>query len=429
MKNTITIVLVYLISIVTAFYGYFVDTNRKQEEARLLAIQKEQERQAAIAYLEPVRNEAQNNMVYPFEEANLDEYDSLIESIAKKYNVEGMSVAVFYKNTILHTYNRGYADRQDEILVDDNTKFRIASISKVITAMNLMRLYDEGYFELDDSIEELTGLQYDSAYGVVTFKDVLTHTAGLCDSATYLNATDGVRVNINDVLKASHTGSRVGSSYLYTNFGMASLASVIEVFTGEFFHDFTRDWFVSLGLDASYVNTYIEDKDSIASIYSGSSVYRTKELFKNKEFYESYGLGSTYLQGDGNLIISASDLARLAMILANEGKLDGKQVLKAETVGKMLDGYIDVANDIGGIWYTEGLSCHNFHDLVKGREIHGHTGSAWGAITAMYFDPNEHTGVVILDNQASAAMDETHNRKVLKEIAQETYDAFFTYID
>lgn len=336
-----------------------------------------------------------------------------------------MSVAVFYKGEIIHTYNYGYQDVGNKILANDNTKYRIASISKTISTMGLMRLYDLGYFNLSDSITEKTGINYDSNKGVITFKDLLTHTAGIYDSETYWRACDGARLTTSQVISNSHAGYEVGSTYQYTNICLGSVGAIIETFVNDYFSNYMRDFFVSLNMDASYASDLIDDQDSMAILYSGSASYNPKTWVKKTKFYESYGIGNGYLQADGELMISASDLAKLASILANGGKINDETVLSEEAVNLILTNYIDVYDDEGNYKYTEGLACHNFKGLVDGKNNYGHTGSALGVVTGMYFDPDEGSGVVILDNGASIKRDANNNVKLLNEILEETYDRFF----
>lgn len=362
---------------------------------------------------------------HPFKEADINEYEETLKTIAEDNNVVGMSVIVFHNEDILESYNCGYSDVSGGVLANDDTKYRIASISKVITTIGLMRLYDQGLFKLDDKIDDVIGT---SCYGDVTFKELLTHTSGLYDSAVFSEASAGSRYSLEYVISNSFSNYAPGENYEYTNLGLASVGGIIERLTGEYFEDYMNDIFDELGIDASYVAEDIDDQDNIAKLYDyDGTITNPRTWYKTSEFYKSYGLGNSYLPGCGDLMISAKDLAKFAMALCNEGTYNGKQILSAKATELMLTDNFEYYDWSGNYKYTEGLSCHNFKTLIEGREIHGHTGAAYGVYTAMYFDPSDNTGVIILDNGASRITNDKGYVALLYDIANKTYKSFFTY--
>lgn len=355
-------------------------------------------------------------------EENIKLYNNKLEEIAKENDVVGMSVVVFKDEEIIDSYNYGYADVENKVKVNANTKYRIASISKVITTIGLMRLYDKGLFELDDKIDDVLGID---AYGDVTFKQLLTHTSGLYDSETYNIAAAGSHLSLEYVVRNSFSSYAPGENYEYTNFGMSSVGGIIEHLTGEYFMDYMRELFEDLGIDAAYVSDQITDFDSVAKLYEQGEVTNPKTWFKTSDYFKAYGLGNSYLLGAGDLFITANDLAKFAMALCNEGTYNGTQILSKEATELMLSDNFEYYDWSGNYKYTEGLSCHNFKTLVEGREIHGHTGAAYGVYTAMYFDPTDNTGVIILDNGADRIVNDEGYVSLLYDIANETYSIFF----
>ena len=112
-----------------------------------------------------------------------------IQEIYEEYGIIGMSVAVFDDGEIIYTENLGYADREQKIPCNDNTRYRIASISKVISTIGVMKMADNGDISLDTKLAEATGIEYDWVYssGTVELKHLLTHTAGLIDTWRFEN--------------------------------------------------------------------------------------------------------------------------------------------------------------------------------------------------------------------------------------------------
>lgn len=419
-KKIILIIVLFLLVASSGTYLYITDKHNKELEAIKLAEEEERLR------LEEEARQKELARLKKIEEAN-EIFDQRLIEIAEENSVTGISIAIFDDGEIIHTANYGYQDKANNILTNDNTKYRIASISKNITCVGLMKLYEEGLFELDDYIKDVTGIDYDSSKGRVTFKDLLTHTAGIMDYGSKYNAAlQGARLSIDEALSDAHASYNVGEEYQYSNFGMSSVGAIIEHLTGEYFGRYMRLFFEELDIDAAYSSDLITDTESIAKLYDGSNIYDVSNWFKKSSYYESYGLGNSYLQGDCELIISASDLAKIAIALSNGGYYEDKQILKQETLDLMFDEYIDVYNDETGAYrYTEGLSCHNFKTLVEGRQIHGHTGGALGVISAMYFDIEDHNGIIILDNGAKNIKNENGNNCLLYDLVNECYKDYF----
>ena len=101
--------------------------------------------------------------------------------LVDKLNVVGLSISVIENNKISYSQGFGYADIDKSIKTDTNTIYRIASISKSITASAIMKLYEEGKFKLDDDINDyLNGFEVRNPNfpdEKITFRMLLTHTS------------------------------------------------------------------------------------------------------------------------------------------------------------------------------------------------------------------------------------------------------------
>src|SRR5690554_1361232 len=89
----------------------------------------------------------------------------------------------------------GKRDLERDLPVNSDTKYRVASISKTVTALELLKLYDEGHFELDDNINDYLNfsiINLNHLSTPITFRMLLSHTASIQDGSGYnsfLNAT------------------------------------------------------------------------------------------------------------------------------------------------------------------------------------------------------------------------------------------------
>ena len=348
-----------------------------------------------------------------------------LEKSCKNHGVYGVTVALFRDGDIIHTENYGYADVDLKLPATDNTRYRIASISKLISTILIMQLCEEGLMDRESYLTDVTGLPYDSPYGRVKLWHLLTHTAGLNDSQAYFTGM-GTRYSTAYVLEQSHIGTEPGKSYNYTNFGAGTMGSIVEVLTGEFFHDYAQKaLFDPLGMDAAYIIDNIKDKESCAVIYDhDGEVFHVASWGRNKNYYESFGVGNSYLAAQCELIITARDLARIGTALAGDGTVKecgGKRILSEKAVNAMHESYFSTEN------FDMGLNVRRYDgNLVPGRVIYGHPGNALGAINGIYYDRTDRTGIVILDNRCGLAVNSGNGvYSFLDEVVKEAYKDFF----
>ncbi len=344
-----------------------------------------------------------------------------LNKIYTDYGITGMSVALFRDGEIIHTENIGYSDAETKALCTDNTRYRIASTSKLISTMVLMTLYDEGKIELDSSLTDATGIKYDR-YNKEKVKlwHLLTHTAGIIDTYVYELAIS-YKYKIDYILSSAHSGYEPGTMYNYSNFGAGTIGAIVEKLTGEYFHDYAdRALFKPLGMDAGYLIDLIEDKESCATLYDyDGEVFHVPTWKRNRKYYESFGLGNSYMAAQCELIITASDLARLGIILSGDGTLNGETVLSEKAVEAINKSYFSAPD------FDMGLNVRIYDNLIDGRTIYGHPGNALGAITGLYYDRSDGTGVAFVTNRCSTVKDDNGFYKAIKDTLDAAYECYF----
>jgi CubicO group peptidase (beta-lactamase class C family) len=120
-----------------------------------------------------------------------DNYNSenYIEKLIQKYSPQGASVIILDDYKIKEVKNFGYANVESKIPVNIDTQFKIASISKSVTAYGIMQLVDNGVLNLDEPIStyltrwQLPDTEYDESK--VTIRTLLSHTSGVSGSDEY----------------------------------------------------------------------------------------------------------------------------------------------------------------------------------------------------------------------------------------------------
>jgi CubicO group peptidase (beta-lactamase class C family) len=114
--------------------------------------------------------------------AELQPVESRIQALATRYKLPGASLAIAYQGRLVYARGFGLADRERQIPVAPDTKFRIGSISKPITAATLFRLQEMGKLSLDDRVFDLLP-QFQDSLGdarmrTITVRQLLNHSGG-----------------------------------------------------------------------------------------------------------------------------------------------------------------------------------------------------------------------------------------------------------
>lgn len=416
MKKIILIVLCVLALVITAIFA--PKTNNESNIEETITAEIEEPIVEEEIKEDPIIEEIEKENEKPiYNDVNVEEYENNLISIAEENNVYGMQVVVFKGEDILESFNYGYADIYSKSEVNDDTVFRIASISKMISNILIMKLVDEGKINLDSKLKEVTGLNFDEN---VELYHILTHTSGINDSAEFNENMDKV-LDINHLLDISSV-NKPGKVYNYTNFGAGTMSAIVESITNEYFMDYAqKELFDYLDLNAGYVCECLDEGTEIAKMYSDGEIIDPATWIYNYDFYRSFELGKQYRLSYGNLYISASDLAKLGMVLAGNGMLNNKSVLSYNALNQIRTIY----NEALGQPYLMGLNTDFFDNYVKGRRIYGHTGSAYGAISALMYDPSDSTGVVILTNHATNRKNEKNITSLFYDIVNLTYKEYF----
>ncbi|EAY28757.1 serine hydrolase domain-containing protein [Microscilla marina] len=114
--------------------------------------------------------------------------DSLVNAYLDTFQLKGASMAIVKDGQLVYAKGYGYADKEARVKVHPGHKFRIASVSKLVTAVAVMKLIDEKKMALNDTVFGKAGVLNDSLYTTavdqrmyqITVKQLLNHTAGWC---------------------------------------------------------------------------------------------------------------------------------------------------------------------------------------------------------------------------------------------------------
>lgn len=357
-------------------------------------------------------------------------FERRISEIAMSQDVTGMSLCVFANGEVIHSLSLGYADVEEGIPCGDETLYRMSSISKLVSTMALMTLYDDGVLDPYTELESLTGFPYNNpAFDEpVLLWHLLTHTAGITDNYAFEKGPSE-RYSLDYVLSTAYNGYRPGTFYIYSNFGMGTVGGIIERLTGEYFHDYAeRVLFEPLGIDAGYCIDLVENRQNAANLYQqGELIYTPKSWGRASWYYESFGLGNSYLTANSELLITCSDLAKMGIILSGDGSVDGVSILSPDAVDTINSVYYSAPEGADPKNFDMGLCVRVYDDnLVKGRTIHGHPGQALGSVNGIYYDASDGTGVAICSVGSMAYINGGNGvYRLLDGCVNAVYDTFF----
>ena len=193
----------------------------------------------------------------------MESYDQLIPALMARWNMPGAAVAVMRNGRLIFARGYGYADTARGAPVMPDTLFRIASVSKPVTAMCIMRLVETGRLNLDALAFPMLnlGAPLDPRVNQITIRNLLEHTGGwdrdisfdpLGRMVTIARAMgvesppDGwtiIRYMLNQPLQFD-PGARHG----YSNFGYLVLGRIIEVVTGQRYEDYAKSLLAEVGI-------------------------------------------------------------------------------------------------------------------------------------------------------------------------------------
>lgn len=369
----------------------------------------------------------------------LTEYNEFI----KQFEMVGSNVLFLRKDGYLETVSTGYANLEKKTLSNPNSIYRIASISKVIVAVGLLKLYEKGLVDLDDDVSKYLGFKvrnpkYEDKK--ITLRMILTQTSsiiddGTCDNGIYKgydgsNSTDDF-IKLEELLtKGSkhfykgYSDYEPGSEFIYSNLGCGIIACVCEKITNKYFPDYIIECLLNpLNIKSGFRLENIANPENLVGHYlyedKQFKLYRDYESFKKVQCLK-YPLGENYRGVAGGLYISSIDLAKIMSMLMNKGVYNNTRILEEKTVKEMET-----------VWW-EGLPTDPTYrkkglqmiilDQFTNSPLKGHFGNAYGLRSFMLY--NENGGLIFLCNGANFINDVEHmtilQEKVIKFLVEKT---------
>lgn len=162
--------------------------------------------------------------------------DQKLPKMCKKSKAVGVNVALFDRKGIIYNYNYGFANKEEGIKSDNDSLYMIGSNTKVLTALGILKLREEGKLSLNDDIKKfIPEFEVKSyfEYDKITIENLLMHRSGLVSDLfqLILDRTRDYHEVIAE-LKDTYLTAEPGKMFSYSNVGYTVLGIVIERISG-----------------------------------------------------------------------------------------------------------------------------------------------------------------------------------------------------
>lgn len=288
-------------------------------------------------------------------------FDRTMIDYMRRRKTPGGSLAVIKNGRLVYARGYGLADREKDVAATPATLFRLASLSKPITALGIFKLVEEGWLSLDDSVVDRLSLDkrplkhgtMDPQWKKITIRHLLQHSGGWDRGRSFdpmfrpktIADTQGIKAPapqwaIIDCMLGVPLDFEPGQSYAYSNFGYCLLGRVIEQIGG-------MDY-------GTFMEIRILEPCGVKDMRLGRTRFTERAPHETRYFTESNRMVSSVLDMDGKKtaqvpepyggfyleamdshggwLASAVDLARLS---SNIDDVDHCPILRADTLAQM----------------------------------------------------------------------------------------------
>lgn len=315
-----------------------------------------------------------------FTEQGIDRLDAAMRDIVANQDVAGM-VWMLGKDGKIATYeSAGLARLDDQAPMRKDSLFRIYSMSKPVTGVAMMMLWEDGLWDFDDPISKHVpqfndlkvmadydgdgNMELEPLARQPTMRELMSNTAGF---AYGLSGNDPVNQAFRDqaVLASSDLDDLIdkvagipllaqpGEQWYYS-IGMDIQGYIVEQLTGMSYGDYLREHLFE-PLDMMDTRFYVkaEDRERFAEVHYWDTEAESLAQQPHRTDRPSYLDPNRLQSGGGGLVSSPHDYARFIQMLVNQGELDGVRILAPETVRVLrtnsLTGDEDLSQAIGGV--------------------------------------------------------------------------------
>jgi N-acyl-D-amino-acid deacylase len=348
-------------------------------------------------------------------------FDRAMIKLMEKWELPGGALTVISDGEIILARGYGFADIENHRLVEPDSLFRVASISKPFTAVAVLKLVEEGElslntpaFQILDKFQTADGSQVDPRRDQITIRNLLEHSAGWDLNASFDPMFMSIEIaqqmgteppadcpTIIQYMLDKPLDYDPGTHYAYSNFGYCVLGRVIEHVSGMGYEDYVKESILlPIGIEDMRIGRSrlsIQATDEV-HYYSKDSTL-VPSIFPEEADLTTWPYGGFYLEGmdsHGGWIASATDLTRFAVAL-DRGDVLNPDSLKTMIERPKIPFWAQKPHYYAKGWYVR----PNNQDAVL-----WHTGSLPGTTAVLYQAANGLTWAALFNTRPEPPNDE-----------------------
>jgi len=313
-----------------------------------------------------------------------------------------ISACIIKNDSVVWSNNYGFYDVKNKKEPTVNTPYMAASISKTVTATAIMQLWEQGFFNLDEDVNNYLPFQLRNPKYPdipITFRMLLAHQSSLSDKQIALFIFFSI-LNLPKERFEDYfiPGGKIynprnwinippGEDICYSSLGYEILGYIVELLTNQTLNQYCKEHiFEPLNMMNTSFYTSDFDKKNLATPYIWFLIrYLPLPNYEVRNY------------AAGGLRTSVSDLSHYLIAYMNGGLYDDVRILEEETV-KLMHTLQFPENNRTFSGYGLGWKIF-WHDHYNTSRTVGHTGAMPGALTYMYYQPSNNTGVIFFVNQ------------------------------
>ncbi len=332
----------------------------------------------------------------------------------------GMQAAFISQGELKWVGSYGLKTFETDYQINDSTLFMVASISKPITALALMKLYDEGKIDLDEDINHYLPFSVrnpNAPNKKITPRMLLSHVSSIRDNWSILEEGYTIDhggdspVSLEDFLKAylldggkqynkewNFLKNEPGSYERYSNVGYGLIGYLVKIISGIPFNQYmSEEVFNPLKMTNTY---WFLSEITHKNIATPHNMPYKETDYKGTQILNHYGYPG---YPSGQLRTTVTDYAQILKLMVNKGKVDGIQFLSQSAINEFLKvQYPDVEKYRAISWSYNEFESFVYNLLMPRRP--SHTGLDPGMSSVVSFDPETGSGVLIFSNSPTTTL-------------------------
>jgi CubicO group peptidase (beta-lactamase class C family) len=287
-----------------------------------------------------------------------------VQPFVDKGEISGAVMLVATKDRILHLSAIGVSDIATKRPMQTGDTFWIASMSKPITALGVALLVDEGKLAFDDPVEKYLP-EFRRQWVVhenspdrrvlvpaarpIQIRDLLTHTSGLGEYV--VTDPHWTLAEMSKVIAREPLRFQPGARWAYSTAGLDVAGRVVEVVSGRPFAEFMQKrLFDPLGMaHTTYWPTPEQDQSRARSYAVSATTHKLEETTISYMYGGAITDRGRPSLGGAGLFSTAEDVTKVYQMMLNQGMVDGRQLIKSETLAEM------TRNQIGNLTARPGM--------------------------------------------------------------------------